>query len=95
MTDWTEALKTFRIEMSALPGSDISESLSPNTEVSLLRSISSKYKQGSALTSIANVEAAALLVKAMWKVGFTIRQLCAQSDFIRDTGLTQTRRRKQ
>jgi len=69
MADWTETLQTFHAEMSALPGPDMSESLTSNTEVSLLCSISSKYKQGSALMSIANIEAAALLVKAMWKVG--------------------------
>ncbi|EDR13437.1 uncharacterized protein LACBIDRAFT_323084 [Laccaria bicolor S238N-H82] len=67
MKDWTEALMNFREEMSTLGGEGNSGHSAANIDVTLLRSISSKLKHGKALVSVTNIEAAGLLLRAIWK----------------------------
>lgn len=69
MRDWTEALKIFREEMLTLGGEGKPGHSAANIDLSLLQSISSKLKHGKALISITNIEAAGLLLRAIWKVG--------------------------
>jgi hypothetical protein len=69
MQDWTVALKNFRYYMEALTsGSSNLESSTSDSAFSLIRSICSNLKQGTALLAIANVQVTALLLKAIWKV---------------------------
>jgi hypothetical protein len=69
MKDWTQALKNFQEEMLTLGGEGNLGHLAANIDLSLLQSISSKLKHGKALVSITNIEAAGLLLRAIWKVG--------------------------
>ncbi|EDR00753.1 uncharacterized protein LACBIDRAFT_312983 [Laccaria bicolor S238N-H82] len=67
MEDWTLTLKKFRDNMAALAAQGVPETLGGDIDTRLFKSITGKLKHGKALASTTNIEAAALLIRAMWK----------------------------
>jgi len=68
MQDWTVALKNFRYYMEALTSGSNLEPSTSDSAFSLIHSIFSNLKQGTALLAIVNVEVTVLLLKVIWKV---------------------------
>jgi len=68
MEDWTVTLKNFRDNMAALAVQGEPETLMGDIDTCLFKSITGKLKHGKALASTTNIEAAMLLIRAMWKV---------------------------
>jgi hypothetical protein len=54
--------------MEVLAAQGKTETLEGDIDTRLLKSITGNFKLGKALASITNIEAAALLIRAMWKV---------------------------
>ncbi|KIJ92390.1 hypothetical protein K443DRAFT_135302 [Laccaria amethystina LaAM-08-1] len=67
MQDWTVTLRNFQNDMAALAAQGETETLGGDIDTRLLNSITGNLKLGKALASITNIEAAALLIRAMWK----------------------------
>lgn len=68
MADWTVTLENFRVNMEALGAQGEPETLGGDIDTWLFKSITGQLKHGKALASTTNIEAAALLIRAMWKV---------------------------